>query len=268
MNKSFMNNYSASVQNALDKYENDIIHSLTIVRTPLAKAVDTIINIGSFGKSANVKSKHDYDNLFHLNVLINDRYTLEKNEIINFTKQDTRTKTSESLIVNQIPSGLSIKMLLSNTKQLQGPKYYRYSASSNNCQDFIKAMFVSNGITDDRYIEFIKQDTEAIFKNNANLRKLANNVTDAAAIGNLAVSQLEDTVNDTIHTVNKSGKKLGRKIKKVFGGGELPDSPDFKKMKVADLKRIIKVNKGEYGRKINITGLRKKELVELVKELY
>jgi hypothetical protein len=52
-----MNNYSTVVKQALDKHGNDIIQSIMIVRTPLAEAVDTIINIGSMGKSNKLKKK-------------------------------------------------------------------------------------------------------------------------------------------------------------------------------------------------------------------
>jgi hypothetical protein len=254
MNKSFLNHYSTTVKQALDQYGNDVISSIIIVRTPLAKAIDAIINIGSLGKSNKLKSKENYDNLFHLNVLINGKYTLEKNEIINFQKGDTRTDKSETMDVNPIPSGLSINMLLSNTKKKQGAKYYRYSASSNNCQDFISAMFSSNGMADSRYIEFIKQDTESIFKNNATLRKIANNATDAAAIGNIAYSKATTKVKGAV-----------KKVKKFLGGAEV--KVNYKKMKVAELKLIIKANKKRYNRKVTVSGKRKNELIALIEEL-
>jgi hypothetical protein len=268
MNKNFMNNYSASVKQALDKYGNDIINTIMIVRTPLAESVSKIIDIALMGKSNKLKKKEDYDNLFHLNILINGKYTLEKNEIINFVKEDTRTSASETMVVSPIPNDLSINMLLSNTKKQQGAKYYRYSASSNNCQDFQKSVFQSNNMNDSRYIEFIKQDTESIFKGNSYLRQIANNATDAAAIGNLAYSKVTTDVNSAVKSVKKGAKQTARKIQKVFGGSDITSTPDIKKMKVAELKGIIKAHKKYYNRKVTVTGLNKKQLVSLVEELY
>lgn len=267
MDKSFMNHYTTTVKQTLDKYDKEIIHSIMIVRTPLQKAVDTIINMGSLGKSNKLKLNNDYDNLFHLNVLINGKYTLEKNEVINFVKKDTRTTESETMVVNPVPNNLSIEQLLKNTKKQQGSKYFRYSASSNNCQDFIKAMFISNGLNEVRYIDFIKQDTESIFKGNATLRKIANNVTDAAAIGNIAYSKANTTINKTVNNAKNTTKKTGRKIKKVFGGGEGEEMPDLNKMTVKELKAMVKANKKSYDRKVYITGLRKYELIRLLEEL-
>ena len=57
-----------------------------------------------------------------------------------------------------------------------GGKYFTYSASSNNCQDFIKSIFESNNIS--QGLDFIKQDTETIFADHHNLRKFTNTITD------------------------------------------------------------------------------------------
>jgi hypothetical protein len=39
------------------------------------------------------------------------------------------------------------------------------------------------------------------------------------------------------------------------------------KLKVAELKAIIKLNKKVYNRKVNVTGLKKADLIKLVEEL-
>ena len=74
------------------------------------------------------------------------------------------------------PINTTINELLEKTKNQMGPKYYGYSASSNNCQYFISAIITSNNIN--RGLDFVKQATESIFENNPNLRKLTNTITD------------------------------------------------------------------------------------------
>jgi hypothetical protein len=249
---NFLNSYRPSVRDAIKKHENEIISNIQIVRTPLAKAMDAFINVASKGKVEKVKKKGDFDQMFHLNVNLtttnNNTFVLEKNESINFEKGSSVKQNSEVLQVDIVPSNLSIGQLLSNAKKRQGDNYYRYSASSNNCQKFIKDVFESNGINDKKYITFIKQDTAEIFKN-PNLRKFANTVTDGAAFA----VKIGDYANKY------------KNPKNWFGSGIVKQ--DLNKLKVAELKAIIKLNKKVYNRKVNVTGLKKADLIKLVEEL-
>jgi hypothetical protein len=250
---NFLNGYRPSVKDAIKKHENEIISNIQIVRTPLNGAMDAFINVASKGKVEKVKNKGNYDDLYHLNINLtttnNNTFVLEKNESINFEKGSSVKQNSEVLQVDIVPSNLSIGQLLNNAKKRQGDKYFLYSASSNNCQKFIKDVFESNGITDAKYIEFVKQDTAEIFKN-PNLRKFANTVTTGAAFA----SKIGDYANKY-----KNPKK--------WFGGSIPKQ-DLKKLTVMELKAIIKVNKKVYNRKVNITGLKKADLIKLVEELY
>jgi hypothetical protein len=251
---NFLNSYRPSVKDAIKKNENEIISNIQIVRTPLAKAMDIFINVTSNGKVDKVKKEGNFDEMFHLNINLtttnNKSFVLEKNESINFEAGSSVQQNSEVLQVDIVPPNLSIGQLLSNTKKRQGNKYYLYSASSNNCQKFIKDVFESNGITDAKYITFIKQNTSQIFKN-PNLRKFANTVTTGAAVA----AKIGDYVNKY-----KNPKK--------WFGGSIPPKQDLKKLTVAELKAIIKVNKKVYNRKVTITGLKKADLIKLVEELY
>jgi hypothetical protein len=55
-------------------------------------------------------------------------------------------------------------------------KFIPYHPSSNNCQDFILSVLKSNGINDGH--DFVKQNTEMIFKNKGWLSSTAKSVTD------------------------------------------------------------------------------------------
>jgi hypothetical protein len=60
-----------------------------------------------------------------------------------------------------------------------GSRFFNYSASSSNCQDWVINLLQSNNITEG--IQFVKQNTESIFKNNPLLRKFSNTVTNSLA---------------------------------------------------------------------------------------
>ena len=178
--KSFVNKiingrsgYSPSVQKHLNKIGDEIITSIEIGRNPVQSAITNSLKLFS-----NVP----YDKLFHLFVIITTslgkKLKIEKTAQITLTINATMVNDTEFFSVS-CPSNLTVNELLDKTKIYMGDKFYRYSASSNNCQDFILAMLKSNNIN--QGIDFVKQDTESIFSSNPNLRKFANTITD---IGN------------------------------------------------------------------------------------
>jgi hypothetical protein len=133
-----------------------------------------------------------FDILFHLFLEIRTksgkRLSVEKNEVINMDIAPKKRPETETKVVSNIPSGLSINEMMNKTKEYQKGKFFKYSAVNNNCQDFIVAIFKSNNIGDDEDIKFIKQDTEQLFKDLPSLRKIANTVTDLGASVNTALT--------------------------------------------------------------------------------
>ena len=163
------NDYSSKIKNLLSQIDNQTINSIIIGRTPLQTATRVTLN---------VLSNQNYDKLFHLFILVNNKIKIEKNEVINIVENNTIPNGTETYIIKNIPNNLTIKSLLDNTKNYMGEKYFKYSGSSNNCQDYILSILKSNNINEGH--EFVKQDTESIFKNNPNLRKFVNTITNVA----------------------------------------------------------------------------------------
>jgi hypothetical protein len=237
---------------------------MVIVRTPLSTILNLLLNAVSLGQFNMAKQANNYDDYFHLHLNITtdkgNKFTLEKTEIIILKKGFTNNKDSQEMIINNVPANLSINLLLENAKQKQGTKFFRYSANSNNCQMFINDVITSNGINNPEYTQFIKQDTSAIFKDNPIFRKLANSVTDIASATNNVSSN--GFISNVI-TPSLSVKGIG----KLLLGGEMVDMSDIKKLKVRDLKSIVKKNKKQFNRKIGVSNLTKKDLIALIEEL-
>jgi hypothetical protein len=270
------NGYTQKVKNLLKTYGDDIVKQLIIVRTPLDKYTEMALNAVSLFDFNKTKQKNNYDDYFHLhlNVVLNSGtiLTVEKNEVINIDRGGALKNNSEVMPVTNTPPNTSLMELMNKTQVHQGSKYFLYNASSNNCQYFIRDMLFANGVSDPSYIEFVKQDTESIFKGSPYFRKLANTVTSLGAVAhtlNDAIptnKQINKTINKTIKksnkTINKSIKKSNKKVKKLFGG-----SSPYHTMQVKELKQHIKSRKNEFNRKVNITGLKKKDLLALILEL-
>jgi hypothetical protein len=128
--------------------------------------------------SPNFKKKND-GLLYHLKVLIKTdrtRFSLEKNAVITISNYQME-KNAENMNVN-IPSGLSMNILLAKTKNLMGGKFLTYSAYNNNCQSLILAILQSNNLSTPQNVLFTKQSTQELFT--PNLRKITNTITDIA----------------------------------------------------------------------------------------
>ncbi len=137
----------------------------------------------------NVISGLAYDTLFHLRsywTLANGTTLfIEKNERINCgIGQQQAGADTLPIQPSDIPPGLTFGALVDNTIQYLGSKAFVYSSYDANCQHWTLGVVTANHIAKPEYVAFIKQDTEAIFKGNAGLRKLANTVTDIAAEAN------------------------------------------------------------------------------------
>ena len=134
-----IHSYSAEVRKILKKRGNDIIFRIVIHRAPIQSAIKSFLS---------TVSNVPYDKLFHLQIhMYTDRgeLTIEKNEVINMTTSVKTTKGADVMEVNQheLPINTTVNVFLDNAKRLMGKTYYTYSASVNNCQDYIKNLFIS-----------------------------------------------------------------------------------------------------------------------------
>jgi hypothetical protein len=106
---------SPSVDRFLDEHGNEPICQLIISRNVISPLMTGTLNI----ISPNFKKKNNNNPLYHLKILIKtDRTSLsvEKNEKITISIYQMN-KGAENMNVN-IPSGLSMNILLANTRQI------------------------------------------------------------------------------------------------------------------------------------------------------
>ena len=78
--------------------------------------------------------------------------------------------------VPNVPSGLTVNQLIENTRNLMKEKFIPYTASNNNCQNFILNVIRANNMSNPELEAFIKQDTSMIFKD-PNFKKFSDGIT-------------------------------------------------------------------------------------------
>ena len=174
--------YTRKAKNIIKKYGDKEIQMLRIHRTPLSKFLMGTLNVFTLGDFTKKFKNTPYDELFHLRVDMffegSKVVSLEKNEVITFTEKPKSSEKASMMNV-ELQRKPTLNELLAKTQQSMGNKYFLYSAKSNNCQDFILALFRSNGLLTKEREDFIKQDTKSLFTPKS--RKLANTITDVAA---------------------------------------------------------------------------------------
>jgi hypothetical protein len=178
------NDYPTKVIKLLSTYGNEPIIGFIIKRVPVSKILTNALNVASKGEFNKRLDNSEYDKLFHLYLEISiqsgKKILVEKNEVINMVISTKRPK-EEIKIISSYPRNLTINSIMNNTRKTMGSNFFIYDASRNNCQDFIVNILRSNGIGNDYDISFIKQNTEFLFKNLSNLRKLSNTITTVGA---------------------------------------------------------------------------------------
>jgi hypothetical protein len=171
---------SPKIRKLLEQVGDEKISSITLFRKP--------ISLSSFAKFIGALKGTAYDSLLHLGLILNNKYLLDKQEVIHFERSGVPSG-SETLDVN-VDKDITINQLLERTKSKMGDNNFTsYSAKSNNCQDFVQAVLSANGLSSPIYTKFVKQDTESVFKNLPSYaEKLADFVTGAQRVVERLVS--------------------------------------------------------------------------------
>merc|ERR1712070_422552 len=82
------------VRKNLNKYGDEKIQKIAIVRTPIEKAINTLLSIMTKNKYNKADKNSGYDSMFHLSLYINDKYLFDKQEVVHFEQKNPITNKS------------------------------------------------------------------------------------------------------------------------------------------------------------------------------
>jgi len=175
--------YPVEHQRIIDKYGDKKIIHIKIGRTPLPSILTKVLNVVSLGAFNKIIERSPYDDLFHLFCILTlsngatIKILLEKNEAINMKIVSSyNPKNAEYMDVGSIPN-ITFNDLLNNARKIQGNNFFKYNATSNNCQDFIIAILKGSSMLTSDLNKFIKQDVKSIFKSLPITKKIMNTLT-------------------------------------------------------------------------------------------
>lgn len=156
------------------------VKTLRVERRPIL----TWLNYATFGAYKKALQRVSYDNMYHLFLVINDKYLLEKNEVLNFTLyKPSSFKNTERMEVPLPPEyDASINDMINVTREYMTPeRFSTYDVQDENCQVFVQSVLQANGLLTPSLEQFIKQDVESILKQFKGSRRVITNITDLAA---------------------------------------------------------------------------------------
>jgi hypothetical protein len=184
--------YPQDQKNLIGDFGEMVVRHIRIERTPLPTLLNTAINLATLGAFKKALNRSPYDKLYHLFIILTldngKTMLLEKNAAINMQlNPPTPPKGTTYLDVNAIPSTLTFKLLLENTKTIMGLQFFPYDSIRNNCQDFILNIFKANHLLTQPIVDFVKQDVNGLFKNFNNTKKLMNVVTNLGGVTDIAM---------------------------------------------------------------------------------
>ena len=149
-----------SARKLLEKVGNEKITSIDLVRSPIPGA-GFLKRLGFYKK---VLGELYYDDLFHLAIVINDKYDLEKDWVVRFKPKRVRTK--KEVFSVPLPTGYdtSIAEFIDNTRRAMGNrKFSEYNVVTNNCQNFVSNALKANKIMTPEARKFARQNINELF---------------------------------------------------------------------------------------------------------
>jgi hypothetical protein len=166
--------FSPADEKVLNMYGNRRIEQVKVIRTPIERWINTVVNVASLGQFAPAAKKMGYDSLFHLYMLIfveglQSPILYEKNSTPRITTDIPKEKyinsqTQQIRVPISPESQLTLKQFVTNAQLLMKGEFWKYTFDKLNCQDFIARSLASNQMLTPQAKEWIVQDIQTVGK--------------------------------------------------------------------------------------------------------
>ena len=177
-------NATQRMKNFMKDHGEEEITSITLGREPIQAAINSVMELISLGEFSKSKEKRGYDAFFHLYLIINGKYVLEKNQNVNYRAYKPSDKEDLFEVSLSGLKGKTINEFIKNGEKLMGEgKYWQeYSPLTNNCQRFVESNLQANDIDSAASNEFYYQDTQDLIDAiNPSVQDLLEETTDVAS---------------------------------------------------------------------------------------
>ena len=161
------------------------IVKIEVCRIPIYSVFRKLLNFLSFGRLNREMKKYNYDQLFHLYMILHlangKIYSIEKNQRIKVIKGEK--KDEGSVCEGEVYSGKTLEEFVTAPEKNDFENLYRYDPFLYNCQNWVKRTFNANGIT--KYDSFIMQKVSTLVP--SLMKKISKGITDVAGVFDYAM---------------------------------------------------------------------------------
>lgn len=158
-------NATQRMKNFMKEYGDEEITDIQVGRKPIVKEIAQAMNLISAGKYEEVKKDRGYDEFFHLYLIINDKYRLEKNQTVNVLTGYKEQPDEERIKVGLSGlKGKTINEFIANGVEQMGENDYwqNYDGLVKNCQNWVMQNLKANNVYDKEIEDFTFQGTEEL----------------------------------------------------------------------------------------------------------
>jgi len=208
-------NIPPAVRRFLRDHGNEEITSLKVARVPISRALDKLLNLVSMGGFDVGKQRANVDDFFHLFLVVNDKYRIEKNQLVKAMDYKPAEKEESSNVPLQ-GKKLTINELMANGASTVGNAdfYKNYSAFNKNCQWWVMNVLKANGLDNPTLEGFVKQSLDELVPAVGSFTtKFSNATTDLGArldegLQNLTNGMLSFKDGGLVHRENRPFPKV------------------------------------------------------------
>ena len=168
----------------LRKNGSEQVRTIRVRRAPVNKNIERALHFISLGQWEEGKKAAGYDSMFHLALIVNGRYTIEKLAKIRLATAIERLPNEEFMDV-PITDRLFIGDMLERTEAVMGKeRYFRYDAFENNCQNFVASILRANNLMTPELNLFVVQPVDELLKKQPGyLQAVSRTLTNLGGIG-------------------------------------------------------------------------------------
>lgn len=182
-------NVPKTSRNNIERNEDTKITSLKVVRSPIQAFIHKFLNVITLGEWKKKLKEEGFDKLFHVKLVINNKYALEKRPSVYFGS--IRREKDEEEIDIPVNKDITIGEFIKKAQFKMKERFTDYDAFTNNCQAFIKGVLSSNGMYNHSINSFLFQDLSKLISNLPGYTKeVAKKITDTAGAVNEASSEV------------------------------------------------------------------------------
>jgi hypothetical protein len=150
------------VKNFLKDHGDEEIRSVEMGRVPIEAMISSVMEIISKGEYNRQIQKKGYDAFFHLFIIINGTYRIEKNQNVNVITDYTQKDNEDRISLGS--SKNTINEFFENAIEKMGKDDFwrNYDGLRNNCQWWAENTVAANGLNRQEAREFAFQDTQEL----------------------------------------------------------------------------------------------------------